>query len=48
MAAYVHRRKNENASYERIVQKLRDCALDSRSKKITRSEVERLADMELE
>jgi hypothetical protein len=48
MAAYVQRRKKEGASYDRIVQELRDGVLDPQPDKITRREVERLADMNLE
>jgi hypothetical protein len=47
IAIYVHRRKGQGASYERIAQELRDGALYPQPDKITRSEVERLADMRL-
>jgi hypothetical protein len=48
MAVYVHRRKKEGASYEQILKELRDGVLYPQPEKITRSEVEYLADMDLE
>ena len=48
MAAYIHRRKGEGASYDRIVEELREGVLSPQPEKITRNEVERLADMRLE
>jgi hypothetical protein len=48
MAAYIHRRNREGASYDRIAQELREGALSPRPEKITSSEVERLAGMRLE
>lgn len=48
MAVYVHRRRAEGVSYERIIQELDEGALYPKPNRITRSEVERLADMKLQ
>jgi hypothetical protein len=48
MTVYIHRRKNEGVSYDQIVEELKAGALYPEPERIIRSEVERLADMNLE